>query len=336
LIWYKSYRPIAIIEVNSVVSSVWQNRPHTTCSAEPLVSILINNYNYGHFLAKAIDSALSQTYANVEVIVVDDGSTDDSREILASYGDRIHPILQSNGGQASSFNAGFAACRGEIICLLDADDWFLPHKAERVVAALVQNPAAGWCFHPLTMLNTTTQTVQPQSYSGDSGNYDVSGWMQRRGKLAGLLPFDGTATSGLCFTRSLLCQILPMPEEKYISLSDDYLKYVAFGLAAGYAEIEELAVQRLHGNNAFTARSDQHKQQLRARIHVLTAYWMRHNYPALGRFANNLFAAGKHFYRSVEVRDGEDDRVIAQYWDKTPWFDRLYIQAKRLYYRYKP
>jgi glycosyltransferase involved in cell wall biosynthesis len=330
-----------MIEVNSVLTPVWQNNPHSTMpnqsiSAAPLVSILINNYNYGHFLATAIDSALNQTYDHVEVIVVDDGSTDDSHEVLASYGDRIQTILKPNGGQASSFNAGFAASRGEIICLLDADDWFVPHKVARVVAALGQNAAAGWCFHPLTMLDTTTQTIQPQSYRQDSGQYDVSGWMERQGKLAGLLPFDGTATSGLCFTRSLLRQILPMPEEKYISLSDDYIKYVAFGLTPGYVELEELAVQRLHGNNAFTARADQHKQQMRARIHVLTAYWMRHNFPHLVKFANNLFAAGKHFYTTVEAMTEEDYQVIEQYWHDTPGRDRLLIRVKTFYYRYKP
>ena len=81
----------------------------------PLVSIIINNYNYGRFLAAAIDSALTQSYAQTEVIVVDDGSTDDSHAILASYGARITPVLTANGGQASAFNAGFARGRGDIV-----------------------------------------------------------------------------------------------------------------------------------------------------------------------------------------------------------------------------
>ncbi len=82
---------------------------------KPLASILINNYNYGRFLHEAIDSALSQTYPHTEVIVVDDGSTDNSREIIASYEDQIIPVLKENGGQASALNAGFAASRGEIV-----------------------------------------------------------------------------------------------------------------------------------------------------------------------------------------------------------------------------
>src|SRR5712692_1029705 len=94
-------------------------------------SIIINNCNYGQFLKAAIDSALSQTYLHKEVIVVDDGSTDNSREIIAgSYGSRIVPVLKENGGQASAFNAGFAVSRGEVVFFLDSDDMLLPRSEE--------------------------------------------------------------------------------------------------------------------------------------------------------------------------------------------------------------
>src|ERR1700739_203957 len=99
------------------------------------VSIVINNYNYARFLRDAIDSALAQTYSNVEVVVVDDGSTDDSPEIIASYGSRVSAVLKPNGGQASAFNAGFAASHGEIVIFLDADDMLVPQTAEKVAQA---------------------------------------------------------------------------------------------------------------------------------------------------------------------------------------------------------
>ncbi len=99
-------------------------------SNQLLVSVIINNYNYGRFLKEAIDSALNQTYLNTEVIVVDDGSTDNSREIIADYGDRIIPVLKENGGQASAFNAGFNASQGEVIIFLDSDDMLLTTTIE--------------------------------------------------------------------------------------------------------------------------------------------------------------------------------------------------------------
>ena len=89
-------------------------------SENPLVSI-ISNYNYERFLEEAIDGALDQTYSNVEVIVVDDGSTDDCRRIIAGYGKRIVTVSKENGGQASACNVGFQASKGEIVIFLDAE-----------------------------------------------------------------------------------------------------------------------------------------------------------------------------------------------------------------------
>jgi glycosyltransferase involved in cell wall biosynthesis len=102
---------------------------------DPLTaSIVINNYNYGRFLRPCIDGALNQTYRDVEVIVVDDGSTDDSRGIISGYGDRVVPILKDNGGQASAFNAALPRCGGYSVLFLDADDTVHPAAVERAMA----------------------------------------------------------------------------------------------------------------------------------------------------------------------------------------------------------
>ena len=100
----------------------------------PLVSIVINNYNYAEFLGRAIESALDQSYAPIEVVVVDDGSTDRSRQVIAGFGSNIVPVLKENGGQASAFNAGVSCSRGDIICLLDADDLFYHDKVKEIAS----------------------------------------------------------------------------------------------------------------------------------------------------------------------------------------------------------
>src|SRR5437764_1246782 len=92
----------------------------------PLVSIIVTSYNYGRFLRPCIDSALAQTHSPCEVIAVDDGSKDDSPDILREYGARIRTVLKGNEGPASSWNLGFTLSRGEYICFLDSDDTLLP------------------------------------------------------------------------------------------------------------------------------------------------------------------------------------------------------------------
>lgn len=123
-------------------------------SPELSVSILINNYNYEQFLSEAIESALAQTYTRIEIIVVDDGSTDNSRQILEHYRDRVTLVYKENGGQASAFNAGFTASTGDIICFLDSDDTFEPHKVAEIARVFEADEDVGWCFHPLKFVKT--------------------------------------------------------------------------------------------------------------------------------------------------------------------------------------
>src|ERR1700689_4315876 len=110
-------------------------QPAPAAAFEPLVSIIVDNFNYARFIRAAIDSALAQSYAQVEVIVVDDGSTDNSRDVISSYGNRLSAVFKPNGGHASAFNAGFRASRGSIVMFLDADDALLPTAVEEVVRA---------------------------------------------------------------------------------------------------------------------------------------------------------------------------------------------------------
>ena len=98
-----------------------------------LASIIISNYNYARFLRDVINSALNQSYSTLEVIVVDDGSTDESREIIENYGDKIIKVLKSNAGMASVLNAGFSVSSGDVIFFLDSDDVLLHNTVEMVM-----------------------------------------------------------------------------------------------------------------------------------------------------------------------------------------------------------
>lgn len=112
----------------------------------PRVSVIIPSYNHRRYLRQCIDSVLEQTYRDFEIIVVDDGSTDGSVEILEGYGNRIKLICQQNRGTQGARNAAIAASSGELIALLDSDDAWLPHKLERQVEAMAARPDGGLVY----------------------------------------------------------------------------------------------------------------------------------------------------------------------------------------------
>ncbi len=135
---------------------------------QPLVSILVSNYNYARYIGAAIESALDQTYSNIELIICDDGSTDNSVSVIEEYqrkDSRLQFLPKANGGQGSGFNAAFAASRGEIITLLDSDDLFLPHKVERIVADFQAHADAGFGVHRVMRMSADLrrQGVWPMS-----------------------------------------------------------------------------------------------------------------------------------------------------------------------------
>jgi glycosyltransferase involved in cell wall biosynthesis len=101
----------------------------------PLITVVIGAYNAERYLGEAIESVLAQTYRNLELIVVDDGSTDRTGEIAASYGDPVRCIRQENGGMAASRNRAIPEARGDYLAFLDADDRFPPEKLEQQLAA---------------------------------------------------------------------------------------------------------------------------------------------------------------------------------------------------------
>ena len=117
-------------------------------SKKPLVSIVIPAYNVESYIKNAIESALNQTYKNIEIIVIDDGSTDSLKKALEPYlkSKKIKYIYQENKGLAGARNTGIKNARGEYIALLDSDDEFLPEKIERQIAYLENHPECDICY----------------------------------------------------------------------------------------------------------------------------------------------------------------------------------------------
>jgi glycosyltransferase involved in cell wall biosynthesis len=214
--------------------------------AAPLASIVIVNYNYARFLPRSIDSALAQTHPRTEVVVVDDASTDGSRDVIQSYSDRVVPVLQArNGGQGAAFNAGFAASHGDVVLFLDADDWLYPEAAARAVAAFQPGVAkVQFRLHLVDGEGRQIDLFPAPEVAFDDG--DVVPQLLRKGR------YETTVTSGNAFARSTLGEILPVPEKEFRISADGYLVTVAPFCGRVVSIEEPLGAYVLHGGNNWT------------------------------------------------------------------------------------
>ncbi|TMV66942.1 glycosyltransferase [Thioclava sp. BHET1] len=215
----------------------------------PQVSIIINNYNYGHLIAQAVDSALAQDYRDIEIIIVDDGSTDMSREVLERYRDRAKLVLKENGGQASALNAGVRASRGELLCFLDSDDWWTPHKVSAIVEVFAANPHAALAYHRLQpTLSDGRFVLRPIPRSLLSGNI-----APRLSRSGGCWPFP--MTSALAVPRRIWERVGEIPECFRIS-ADAWLVGIYPFLGQVVSLPESLGNYRIHANSWYRAQDD--------------------------------------------------------------------------------
>lgn len=183
----------------------------------PLASVIVTNHNYGRYVAEAIRSALAQTWPRVEVIVVDDGSTDNSRAVIESFGERVVAIFKTQGGQGSATNAGFAHSRGEIVVFLDADDVLLP-GAVALHAERLQAPGVVKSCGFMTVVDDAGRPTghRVPHRLPPSGNY-------REESLArGIDIFPTSFTSAHAWSRDFLERVMPLPEDDVVGV-DGYL-----------------------------------------------------------------------------------------------------------------
>src|ERR1051326_205992 len=120
----------------------------------PQVSVIIPTYNSAHYLADAVESVLSQTFQDIEVLIIDDGSTDETETVIQRYGSLVRCFRQRNSGVAVARNRGIEESRGEYVAFLDADDTWLPHKLERQLAALDECSDYGACYSAFTVVTS--------------------------------------------------------------------------------------------------------------------------------------------------------------------------------------
>ncbi len=283
----------------------------------PPVSVLIDNYNYGRFLGQCLESVIAQTYPNVEIIVVDDGSKDNSRDVIASFGDKVTPILQENHGQASTLNAGFTLSKGEWIFLLDSDDFFHPDKIRQLMALAAEYPDAGMIAHDLSYCTVDGQPLDFAAPYIPKRTLVDDRKLAQRGSLSVSLP----AHSGLCFRRDVFEYLLPLPEDINMGI-DNYMKWAVLSRYPVLLTPELLTTQRIHGSNAGTMLQEAGGTEgliKLARQSARTSFHINRDFPHLKRLTWKQY--GRTLYHLRASRSAQSKAIEKEIRDRYSVFE---------------
>ncbi|HTU34204.1 MAG TPA: glycosyltransferase [Candidatus Acidoferrum sp.] len=208
----------------------------------PLISVIIDTYNHERFIEDAIRSVLDQDFprSQMEILVVDDGSTDRTPEIVRKFEPQVRLLRKQNGGQASSINYGVAKSRGEFVAFLDGDDVWLPNKLSRVVAEFRSHPEAVMVYHKFSFRDPRDGREWEPGWIGVSGDIVAD---PRKLHAYGAAP-----TSSLAFRRQALERIIPIPDA-LVFMADAFLIATVIFLGPVVAVPESLAKNCVHGHN---------------------------------------------------------------------------------------
>jgi glycosyltransferase involved in cell wall biosynthesis len=218
---------------------------------KPLITALVDTYNHEKYIEQALASVLEQGLSpgELEIVVVDDGSTDKTPEIIQKFAPRVKHLRKKNGGQASAFNAGFAETHGQIVAILDGDDWWAKGKLARVLEEMERNPEISAVSHGYYEYYESRK--ESKAY-GPSEPTLFSLLTPEAARLA-FRNWSFLQPSALTVRRKLLERIMPIPEVLVFS-ADSPIATASMALGARVLP-ERLSYYRLHANNLYSGDS---------------------------------------------------------------------------------
>jgi glycosyltransferase involved in cell wall biosynthesis len=222
--------------------------------SRPKVSVVINSYNYARFLGRAIESGLRQKApgVDVEIVVVDDGSTDKTPEVAAAYTGRIRYYRQSNGGQAAAIHSGCQLAEGDFICLLDADDEFAENKVARVLEAFAEDGSRGAVYNSYDRMDAAGVLIGEHAVWSRAGQ-DV--------RQYGLFWMAGGVPTSCISLRRDVARKLVMPKEFRLCADTYILAALPHLTRIGWIN-DPLTFYRIHGENAFATQEQAQQRKL--------------------------------------------------------------------------
>lgn len=273
------------------------------------LSVLVDTYNQQSLIEKALRSVLEQDYPQdrFEIIVVDDGSTDNTPEIVRQFEPRVRLVRKKNGGQASAFNAGIPLCRGDVIVFLDGDDWWAQGKLMRVADVFSADPSLGMLGHAFieSFADGSERAIKPAT----SANFRLDSASNANYFRLSRCYFG---TSRLALRANLARKILPVPES-LIFEADEYLFTMAPAFESGLVLPDPLTHYRVHPGNLFLAAgSSAEGERRKARVLASLAAALRKNLSATA-------ASPEAIAMIVELVQAEADQLRLKLDGGWPW-----------------
>lgn len=229
-----------------------------------MVSVIITTYNCATYLIQALESVLNQTYQDLEIIVVDDGSTDATQKVLEPYLNRIRYHYKSNGGEASARNAGLELATGDYIAFLDADDLYQPNKIEEQIKIFQQFPTVDVVY---TDIEAVDENLQYQSILKSEGVYSLKEDFLCAMMVRQIIP----ATAAMMFKRHCIEGGIRYPEQYTNSVDYEFTLKLAHHYQFYYLE-QPLYIYRRHSGNL----TNRHQRQLDSEKAILRSFGISH------------------------------------------------------------
>jgi glycosyltransferase involved in cell wall biosynthesis len=264
----------------------------------PLVSAVIPTYNHARYLGEAIDSVLAQDYPNIELIVLDDGSTDDTREVLEGYGDLFYWETHENMGEANTLNKGWAMSKGDILGRVSADDVLLPGAVSACVSALRANPDATMAYPLCDLIDANSSIIGSHPEIPGTNHLEI---------VATLYNQIGP---GAFFWR--WAYEAAGPWDGSLRLSPDMEFWLRLGLYGRFVKVPEvLALLRLHEESQTFAQADEAKSEEFVRL--VRTFYERQRLPAeILALKRQALSSAHILSASAHLRSGRYGKGVAR------------------------
>ncbi|MEK5040743.1 glycosyltransferase [Sporosarcina sp. FSL K6-3457] len=288
------------------------------------IFVAITNFNYGQYIGEAIESVLNQTYPNFQLVIVDDGSTDDSRAVIDMYAsehtNKITAIYKENGGQGSAFNVAYNLSEDfDIVTFLDADDYWFPNKLEEIV---LYHKEFDVVEHSLETSLKTCLLKQTKN--------NLSERLKRYRTAISFAP-----TSGLSYKKSVLDSIFPIPEHLTRICADTYINLVAVYNGANICTLNQcLGFYRIHSDNNWFNNIEKYKSLYEEYIAFFNEKLKLINQPPIPTYEKAIYNGMKDVEYLLSVHNkiavygmGFFGKVVAKYLSENQYEIVCFLQT---------